>query len=470
MKQGNQKYDQLKKGCLAFTLMIVAFGFSQERLVLPGQELFYQNLTDPSFTGEERRTQITALGQFVDFDTERASQYVNAQLPLYENLSFGLDYFKNKLDFYNYSQVIFTAAFEIPIGDADHVKIGLGGGGESLKLDRLPADLQSGTVIPTINENNIEFTYRVGLHYSGRNLTLGGTYTTLPSQSITPRQDLEDLLGYELLDGYTAYLGYRFRVGERFAVTPMFRYLSFTDDAIYEGSLKFQLKDRLDVSMAYRNDYSLNPAIRFRFFKSLAVGYSYEKAIGNLSFDDIHSIGLSYKFNKASAEEEPEWMETAKENIDKTESLEEKKPKKKKEVKKEIEKPETTIEEPKKAEVEETKETTETKTPVEEEPVVSTNETEQKVENRQSTTRAVTVVMSSRFYLIANSFDRFDSAFSFKKELENNGINALVGSIENDRKFYVFIDSDSDEKRANDLLSAYKGKDLLKGTYVLKVD
>ena len=81
MRVSGFKNNIFKRVFLIATLVCTTLGFTQERLVLPGQELLYPNLTDPSFVGEEGRTQITALGQFADFNTDRASQYVNAQQP-----------------------------------------------------------------------------------------------------------------------------------------------------------------------------------------------------------------------------------------------------------------------------------------------------------------------------------------------------------------------------------------------------
>jgi|GEM_PF-3351773 len=473
----------LKNSVLMAVLVLSFLGSAQERLVVPGQELLYPHLIDPSFTGEEKRTQITAIGQFVDFNTDRATQYINAQLPIYDNLSFGLDYFKNKLDFYNYSQVILSTAFEIPIGETGHVRVGLAGGGESLKLDRVPTNQQSGTIIPNINENNIEFTYRVGLHYNNRNLVLGGYYATLPSQQVTVQEGQEDLLGYNLEDGLTGYLGYRIRLGQGLGITPMFRYLSYTDEAIYEGSMKLQFKEKFDIGLAYRNDYSINPAVRFQLFKSLMVGYSYEKALGNLIFEDIHSFSLAYKFNKANADEEPEWMETAKNNIEKTETLDKPKSKKpKKEANEEVVEKPTLEEEVLEEEVleetgetvaaDEVPETENTETPiVEEQTDLPTEEVEvEKTESRKPITKAVAIVMSSRYYVVGDSFDNYLTAYRFKEELKQNGFNALIGSVEGDEKYHVYIDSDYDKAEAEKRMEGYKATAILNNMYLLKAD
>lgn len=454
MKLAHHRPELRKIIWLMAVLLLTTLGYAQDRLVLPGQELFYPNLTDPSFTGEGNRTQITALGQFMDFNTDRATQYVNAQLPLYDNLSFGVDYFNNTFDFLNYSQALLSAAYKVPVGTDGYVKIGLAGGVDSFRTDLVPLSQQGAGIIPNINENDISFTYRAGLHYTGRNLTLGASYTTLILQNAMPQTGLGDALSYKLSSGYTGYLGYRIGLGERFALTPMFRYLSFTDDAIYEGSVKLQLKDRFDISLAYRNDYSINPALRVILMKSLALGYSYEMAMGNLFFEDIHSFSLSYQFKKGNGQEEPEWMENAKDNIAKIDAIKEKKkkPKPAKEVPLEI------------VEVVVPEERSEP------EGIPQTQNGAEQEKEIVAPKRAVVIVMSPRYYVIANDFTTYQDAYVFKETLQQNGLNATIGNRAGDPKFYVYIDSNSNKARAAERLSKYGKNPFLKAPYLLQVE
>ncbi|MFS4418052.1 PorP/SprF family type IX secretion system membrane protein [Maribacter sp. 2307ULW6-5] len=454
---------------LAF-LLLTTLGYAQDRLVLPGQELLYPNLMDPSFNGKQRRTQITAVGQFVDFNSDRATQYVNAQLPLYDNLSFGVDYFNNTFDYLNYSQVLLSAAFEVPVGTNGGIRIGLSGGGDSFRTNRVPLAQQSPDLIPNINDNNISFTYRAGLNYSNRNLTIGGYYTSLPVQNVTGQLGQQDLLSYELSTGFTGYLGYRIPLGDHFAVSPMVRYLSFKDNAIYEGSVKLQLKDILELTLAYRNDYSFNPAMRVHFFKSLALGYSYEKALGGLVFDDIHSLSLSYQFQKAKAYEEPEWMETAKENIAKIDAVKKKKPKQKEKRQPKVIKENIQNENPVLTPVEKP-EHNEQRPEVADDPkqeIEAVLAAEEKVDIPVH--RAVVISMAPRYYLVAKEFTAYQDAFLYKENLQENGLNALIGSTETDVKFYVYIDSDFDEATAERRLQDFKKNALLKGLYLLEVE
>lgn len=473
MKLTDHAVTVFHKACLMVFLFLTALGFAQDRLVLPGQELLYPNLMDPSFNGEQRRTQITAVGQFVDFNTDRATQYINAQLPIYDNLSFGVDYFNNSFDYLNYSQVLLSTAFELPVGANGRIKIGLAGGGDSFRADRAPLAQQNPDVIPDINDNNISFTYRAGLHFNGSNFTVGGYYTSLPVQNVTGQMGQQDLLTYELYDGFTGYLGYRIVLGDRWAVSPMVRYLSFTDNGIYEGSVKMQLKDKFDLTLAYRNDYSINPAMRVHFFKSLALGYSYEKTMGSLVFDDIHSLSLSYKFKKANAAEEPEWMEAAKENIAKIDAIKKEKPEQKEKKqpkpiddKKQNEEPVlTSVEKPGQKErqpevVEDLKQQGQPSMAVEEK---ATQKPETPVQ------RAVVIAMAPRYYLVAKAFAAYQDAFLYKENLQQNGFNAIIGSTETDAKFYVYIDSSIDEAEAGKRLQDYKKSALLQGIYLLEV-
>lgn len=502
---------------LAFTLVFLLSGSvkAQERLLLPGQELLNPYLLDASYTGEERRTQFTAIGQAMDFDTERSSLYLNAQLPIYDNVSFGLDYFKNRLDFYNYDQVLLSAAFEIPF-ESGHLKIGLSGGGESLQLNRLPIGEQTPETIPDINETNIEFSYRVGLHYTWRRLSLGGYYTNLPLQEFrntvqpegnsAPEQD--DILNYSIQQGITGYLGYNIPLKEKLYLSPSVRYSDFGDLTIPEARLNLEYDDKVDAGVSYRDAYSATAALRIRFFSTLGLSYSYAKALGDAPFEDIHAIGLSYRFKKAGADEEPEWMGRAKDNIEKIDDIQSKKVKgnkrsKKGERKQKESKSSESIPNTGKVATADRpdigNEASGSKNPVNDKSSISdkapptavimsgeedgstdsvpTNgAVKQDVKDDNGRTvqvpvsRPVSIVMNPRFYIVVDKFDDYSKAYALRTRLLQEGQNSLIGSPENDARYYVYVDSDSDKTTALKKLDDYRQKKLTADVSLLAVE
>lgn len=437
-------------------------------MVFPGQELLNQQLSDPSFSGEERRIQITGIYQFSATDAKMESRWVSAEVPLFENIGFGLDYFDDTFDFHSFSTVLFTTNVKIGLGDVDHfIKIGLSGGGESQKQDRIPLSQLpiDPDAVPNINDTNLEFAYRAGLHYNYRNLSLGGYFNTLPTQRIIRTIDgdtTEDELIYETQQGYAAYVMYNIRLNSNFSITPIARYLSYVDAPIYEGAMRLNYKGKVEASVSYKNDYSVNPAIGILFFDALRVSYSYEQGLGVLNFDDIHAVGLSYNFSKAKEQDEPEWMRQAKENIAKTDRIKEKKPKREKEKevapkvtpepvvekapapkeetpqpKEEEQQPlpetesEVKIEEPQPAPKEETKE------------VVVAEEAEQ-----DPNVDPATLQLRPGYYIVAASFDNLQEAEAYVKRLKDLDYYSAIGKIDANSKYYVFIDSDVNEDEA----------------------
>jgi len=328
----------MKRYLLIIALIFSVLGTAQ-RVVFPGQELLNPQVNDPSSSGDEKRVQVTGLYQFSGTEAQIESKWASAQIPLFENVGFGLDYFNDVFDFYSFSTVLLTTNFKVGLGDVDHfLKIGLAGGGESQRQDRIPLSQlpTDPEVIPNINDSNFGFAYRAGIHYNYRNLRLGGFLTQLPTQQLIRNIDginAEDDLRYDVRQGYTGYIGYRLTLTPNVTVTPIARYHSYIDAPIYEGALRLGYKDKVEASLSYKDNFSVNPAVRFQFIKALRASYSYEKAIGVMNFEDIHSIGLSYNFSEAEESEQPEWMKRAKESIAKTDRIKQPKPKREKKAK-----------------------------------------------------------------------------------------------------------------------------------------
>lgn len=507
------------RNLILFIALLSCTSFFGQRIILPGQDILYPHLNDPSFVGENKRVEATGLVQIADSERKQVSQYLFAQFPVYENVSFGFDYFKDNFEFYSYSTAMVTTAIKFGLGNSRHyIKLGVSGGVDTRKQDRVPLWQlpEDEGFVPKINDANTDFVYRAGLHYINKNLSLGGFYNKIPLQSIVFRAASEDELHYLVDFGFTAYAQYAIRLSQNFRVTPIFRYLSYFDDPIYEGALRFDVKNLVSASVSYKNDYSINPAIRVRLFKALQLGYSYEKALGAMNFDDIHSISLSYRFKKQSGEngeEEPEWMENAKESIEKVEAIKEPKPKVKE--RKESKDKEEIQENQEAVEVNETtekaeevvtrepviKEAVETvaaseieeepietnevvddveaevsKKPVEEASPETVKETVEKtskvetVKTKTAKTNYVVIAMSPRYYIIAGSFDTFEEASIFKNKLGENDHRSVVGKTDTSNKYYVYIDSDANENRALKKLESHKSNVIFKDALLLEVE
>ncbi|HMB63942.1 MAG TPA: PorP/SprF family type IX secretion system membrane protein [Eudoraea sp.] len=434
-----------------FCWLLLGVLANAQRVVVPDQELLYPFLNDPSYIGEGQRVQLTGLLQLSNSEMQHTTKWLNAQVALYDNVAFGLDYFNDSFDFYDYSTIMFSTAFKIGLGDYNHyIKIGLSGGGESRKQDSRPLSMipPGQTYVEDVTNNNIELTYKAGIHYRYKNATLGGYYIRMPLQNIT-LENQNELLHYSIEEGFTGYLLYNFRVADRVRITPVFRYLSYLEDALYEGAVKVNFADRVEASIAYRNDYSINPAIRFRVIKALDIGYSYEKALGSAEFQDVHGISASYKFFKAD-EEEPEWLRNARDNIDQVSQIKKRAPKKEQtQQPEEVQEPEVTP-----LEEAEPEQPVVADAPVQEEareaiPV-------ERVEEDKPKTTLETGMLESGYYIVVGSFSTEAEARSYMDQLDRTVYFPRMGRKEADGPLHVYIDSDYDREEAMKRLRAHK--------------
>lgn len=452
-----------------------------QRVIVPDQELLYPFLNDPSYIGEGQRVQLTGLMQLSDSDFQHTTKWLNAQVALYDNVAFGLDYFNDSFDFYDYSTVMFTTAVKVGLGEYNHfLKIAVSGGGESRKQDSRPLGMipPGQNFVADVTQNNIEFIYKAGIHYTNRNVTIGGYLNSLPIQNITLDDQTQNrLLHYKIEEGFTAYALYNWRAAEKIRITPMFRYLSYLEDAIYEGAVKANYADKVELSLAYRNDYSINSALRVRVIKALDIGYSYEKAMGSSDFEDVHGISASYKFFMAD-DEEPEWLRNVKDNIKEVSEIKENKREEQKAERQKNKEEAKSLKEAQKAEREKikaqqaieqskTEEAVATKKEDEVEPANQKEVTEEQpktevaVAEKQTPPTAVaevnseTDILGKGFYIVVGSFNSKAAAETFIKGLDRNIYFPRMGRKEAGGPFHVYIDADTDSVEANKRLRAH---------------
>ena len=326
------KTCHLRTVALMFLTFLFGATLFAQRIVFPGQNLLSPYLNDPSYVGVENRVSVLGMLQLADFPRRQHSQYIFAQIPVSNKLSFGVDYFKDGLDVFTYSSAMASAAMQFQIGaENSYVRLGVSGGIDSRRQSAFPAEEipNMETFVARLNEGDNSFAYRAGVHYTYNAFSLGVNFNRLPIQSTLARTDQEDLIGYWIKEGVTANLRYSIYLYENLRLTPMFRYLNYASNPIYEGALLVDVGDKFSASFSYKNEYSINPAVRYQFLDTFQVGYSYEKSFGDVTFEDIHSLSIAYRF-EADGSEEPDWRRTAKENNRKIAAIKPKKEKKEK--------------------------------------------------------------------------------------------------------------------------------------------
>ncbi len=453
-------------GCLLFTFF--AFG---QRLVVPNQEVHYSFLSDPSFIGEGQRVELTGSLQPSAAAREQSTNWINAQVALYDNVAFGLDYFNDSFDLYDYSTIMLSSAIKFGLGEyGHHIKLGFSGGGESRKQDSRPLTIipDGQNFVTDVSDNNLKFIYRAALHYTNRKLTLGGYFNRVPVQDIGLQSE-NQVLYYEIEEGFTGYAWYTFRLADNLRLTPVFRYLSYLEDAIYEGSVKVNIADRVEPSLAYRNDYSISPAVRFKVVKALDLAYVYEKALGSRDFDDIHGISATYRFFKAE-DEEPEWLKEAKETIEIVEQLKENlqaEKEKSKEIPTEKVAPFQKEEIPKVLQEDKATIADEVKKVEEKEKTV---EPALKTTNKKPETVEETGLLEKGFYIVVGIFKTSNAAKAYMEKLDRSIYFPRMGKKVSNGPFHVYIDSDYVKAEALKRLSAHRLDRSFKKAKLLEVE
>ncbi len=459
----------IKRLFIPLVLLITASGLYAQRIVFPGQDHLAPFLNDPSRIGDDDRVSLTGALQVSDSERKQTTQYIFAQLPVYDNIAFGVDFFQDRFDYFSYSTAMLSTAIRFDLGAEDHhLKLGLSGGVESKQQERIPPGQVPDDVdfVPNINGSNREFTFRGGLHYKIRNFMMGGFYNRLPIQRLPLVSGSDPFLAYRIEEGFTAYAQYGVWISTTSRITPIFRYLSYLDDAIYEGALRFDYKNKIRASVSYKNEYSINPALQVYLFDALYVGYSYESALEENVFEDVHALSLSYRFKKRAGEDGPEWEKNARETANKIAEIapeKKKTPKPKKEeetiVPDKKETPAVAVEEPKKDPVapvvaKETPKVTETK-PETEVAVVP----EPKKKRTRTIDRTVdenSKLLKPGYYVVIGSFASMAEAEKAQARFKEKEYYTIIGKKGVDSRYYLIVDTDTDKVEAGKRLRAHQ--------------
>lgn len=279
---------------MLFSLTMVA-----QRLVLPGQNQIYRFMENPAFIAANERYNVTGMLQASDSDIAQTSQYVAAQLAFFDNVVFGVDYSKHSYDVMRYSQLFLSSRVRLGLGDYyQYFNIGL-----SIGTDKL-------NEVDSSRENDINTIYRISGHYRNYNLTIGGFINHIPIQNSLTLSPPETL---SVSEGYSVFASYDFALSDYFRLTPLVRYNSYSDLDFFEGVALMNYKEKGELAISYKNDYSINGAISAKFLERVKVSYSYEKAIGAQNFNDVHAIGVSIDL-APEATEMPEWLVNVRRN------------------------------------------------------------------------------------------------------------------------------------------------------------
>ncbi|SFZ92806.1 Sporulation related domain-containing protein [Flaviramulus basaltis] len=430
----------MKTAISSIILLFFTMSVMSQRLVFNGQNQIHRQLEDPSFISLNSQYNMTGVLQVSDSDIAQTSQYISAQLSLFDNVAFGLDYSKHSYDVYRYSQMFLSSRFRLNLGNEFHY-FNLGA---SIGQDKL-------NEANTSKDNSLNTIYKLGLHYTNFNLTLGGVLNRYPVQNDLTLNMPEPLSSYE---GYTLYLSYRMRLSDNMRLTPMIKYNSYSDLTFFEGVTNLNYKGNYELAVSYKDDYSINAALSARFLKYVRLSYSYESAIGSQNFNDVHSIGVSVDLTPKETEI-PEWLANVKRNREKINRI------------KKIKKEEPTIvKEQLNVNNEETNEADNVSDKL-------VNDEEKYPVMDESTPSDIIddYYLKPGYYIILGSFKQLKNADKEIARLKQNGFYARYGRKDaNDEFNYVYVDRYAEKDIASQRTKAKQKEKGFERVWLLKIE
>lgn len=402
----------MKKAISISVFLLFTISMIGQRIVFPGQNQIYRYLDDPSFISLNHEYNMTGLLQASDSDTAQTSQYIAAQFSFFDNVAFGLDYSRHSYNVFRYSQLFLSSRVRIELGNQFHY-FNIGGSIGSDKLNE----------INTSKDNDVNTVFRLGLHYTNFNLTIGGYMNTYPTQSDPLINILEPL---STTEGYTVYLSYQLALSDYLRLTPSVKYNSYDDLDIFEGNASLSYKGKYDLALSYKDDYSVNAVLGAKFLNRLKVSYSYESAIGIQNFNDVHALGISVDL-AAKETDIPEWLANVKRNREKLNRI-----------KKVKEKPAIAIEEPivSDEKIDAEKVETETLADIEKAELLK-----YPVMTEEAPSDIVGGYLKPGYYIILGSYKQVKNADKEIERLRANGAYARYGKKNASDEFnYIYVD------------------------------
>ena len=292
--------------------LFITFSVFAQRIVFPSQNQFYPFLEDPSHVSHNGAYNMTGMLQVSDTETTNTSQYLAAQLSPFSNVAFGLDYAKHSYGAFRYSHIMFNSRVRLELGNKFNVfNFGLSVGPDKLNLVKS-------------SKAKVTAAYRLALHYTRYDFTIGGFLNHNPIQSSVSEINTPTLIKSR---GYVAYVSYNFALSDNFRLTPLFRYNAYESLNIEEGVALMNYKGNYEMALSYKNDYGLSVALSGKVSRKIKLSYSYEKALGVQNFDDVHAIGLSVDLSPKGSEP-PEWLVNVEKGNEKIRRIKPKKEKK----------------------------------------------------------------------------------------------------------------------------------------------
>lgn len=219
---------------------------------------------------------------------------VNAQLPTYGNLDFGINFYDEYAVLLNTTTVTVGMAYRVNLGDQHLIKFGLSAGVGFNNFDIDEVDNPNDPAVYDVMDQTTFLSGAFGVHYQYKKLKLG---LALPQIFTSRAVDTESFqeIRMDQFDNYILTGSYYFDLGlSPLGIEPYVQYReNLMSKAVVEAGAIANYKDMLFLGASYRKDYGGIGLFGLNLKENILLSYSYE-------FANQQQLGLgsgSHEFN-----------------------------------------------------------------------------------------------------------------------------------------------------------------------------
>lgn len=262
---------------------------------------------NPSYVASHGYTEANVFyrRQWLGIDNTPTVGSLNIQAPFGRNVSLGFNAYSDKSALLTNTSALVTFGYRVRFDYQHHFSFGISAGAGFNSFDLSAIEETNDPALAGIMQNNTYLNGQFGFNYQWKNLNVGIAFPKLfdsKPNSATAFNEID----FDKFDQRFASISYSINLGEvRVAPTVLYRSLGANQDQ-FEGMLIARYKNIFWIGSSYRTDYGVTGFIGIDIKGLLRLGYSYEKATGDIGavIDGTHEVFLGARLGKRDREQE----------------------------------------------------------------------------------------------------------------------------------------------------------------------
>ncbi len=211
---------------------------------------------------------------------------VSLHTPLGKNTNVGTNIVYDKTNFVTTVNAKLAYAHDIKLATDHQLSLGVGLGINHTQLDLTDAVVEnpSDIILQNGNIGSTTFDLDAGLRYSWKSLLEIGIAAPHVIESIAEIRAKENNATYNLSRHFSAYVGYDFWIKKDWLIAPsaMVRWLPYSTNLSYDGTVKFGWKEIIWASFTWRAETGPVAGIGFQVADKFVFGYAYDFTLNGL--------------------------------------------------------------------------------------------------------------------------------------------------------------------------------------------